>query len=101
MATETKTLSGGYAQLMYRKKMGHDYLIPFVKYQYYEGGKKQEIDARRYIVKDLEIGAEWQIKDYCELTAIYTISDRVFEDAKLPTNYQTGNLLRLQMQFNF
>jgi hypothetical protein len=101
MATETKTLSGGYAQLMYRKKIGHDYLIPFVKYQYYEGGKKQEIDARRYIVKDLEIGAEWQIKDYCELTAIYTISDRVFEDAKLPINHQTGNLLRLQMQFNF
>ena len=73
----------------------------FVKYQYYNGGKKHEIDARRYIVKDLELGAEWQLKDYFELTAIYTISDRTFEDASLTSNRQTGNLLRLQAQFNF
>ncbi len=101
MTTETKKLEGGYAQLMWRKKMGENHLTPFVKYQYYQGGKKHEIDARRYLVKDLEIGAEWQLKNYFELTAAYTISDRTFEDANLPINRQTGNLLRLQAQFNF
>lgn len=101
MATEVKKLNGGYAQIMYRQKVGENHITPFVKYQYYNGGKKHEIDARRYIVKDLEIGAEWQLKDYFELTAIYTISDRTFEDAALPDNEQKGNLLRLQAQFNF
>jgi hypothetical protein len=101
MKTEVKDLKGGYAQLMYRQKVGENHITPFVKYQYYQGGKKHEIDARRYIVKDLEIGAEWQLKDYFELTTIYTISDRTFEDAALPINNQTGNLLRLQAQFNF
>ncbi|MDZ7900872.1 MAG: porin [Arcicella sp.] len=99
--TEVKDLNGGYAQVMYRQKVGENHITPFVKYQYYNGGKKQEIDARRYIVKDLEIGAEWQLKEYFELTAIYTISDRTFEDAALPINNQKGELLRLQAQFNF
>jgi phosphate-selective porin len=101
MKTEVKNLSGGYAQLMYRKKVGENHITPFVKYQYYKGGKKHEIDARKYLVNDLEIGAEWQLKDYFELTANYTISDRTFEDAALPINHQKGNLLRLQAQFNF
>ncbi|MBB6002194.1 porin [Arcicella rosea] len=101
MTTEVKKLNGGYAQVMYRQKIRENHITPFIKYQYYNGGKKHEIDARRYIVKDLEIGAEWQLKDYFELTAIYTISDRTFEDVALPVNRQTGNLLRLQAQFNF
>jgi hypothetical protein len=101
MTTTVKDLSGGYVQLMYRKKVGDNHITPFLKYQYYEGGKKHEIDARRYLVKDLEIGAEWQLKDFFELTAIYTISDRTFEDANLPVNNQKGELLRLQAQFNF
>ncbi len=101
MTTVAKDLNGGYVQVMYRQKVGENHITPFVKYQYYNGGKKHEIDARRYIVKDLEIGAEWQLKDFFELTAIYTISDRTFEDAALPVNTQTGSLLRLQAQFNF
>lgn len=101
MTTEHKKLQGGYAQLMWRKKIDENYITPFVRYQYYQGGKKHEIDARSYLVKDLEIGAEWQLKSYFELTAVYTISDRTFEDANLPDNQQKGNLLRLQAQFNF
>jgi hypothetical protein len=86
---------------MWRKKIGENHITPFIKYQYYNGGKKYEIDARKYIVEDIEIGMEWQLKDYFELTTMYTISDRTFEDASLPINHQTGTLLRLQAQFNF
>ena len=101
MTTQQKKLWGGYAQVMYRYKSLNHQLMPFAKYQYYHGGKKQEIDARRYIVNDIELGVEWQWKDYFELTALSTISDRVFEDSKLPQNHQKGSLLRLQAQFNF
>lgn len=101
MTTEIKTLKGGYAQVFYRYSKNGQTIIPFIKYQTYNGGKKFEIDARKYIVKDLEIGAEWQLKDYFELVALYMISDRTFEDAALPVNHQKGNTLRLQAQFNF
>ncbi len=99
----SKRLKGGYVQSMYMMKLkgGKQTLIPFVKYQYYHGGKKHETDARRYIVKDFEIGAEWQPLENFELVAIYTISDRTFEDALLKSNRQKGNLLRLQAQLNF
>ncbi|MCP9747852.1 porin, partial [Lacihabitans sp. CS3-21] len=72
-----------------------------VKYQYYNGGKKFEIDARKYLVKDLEIGIEYQIKNHFELVALYMISDRTFEDYAKPVNHQKGRTLRLQAQFNF
>lgn len=99
----SQKLRGGYAQMMYMMKLkdGKQILIPFVKYQYYHGGKKHETDARRYIVKDLEIGVEWQPLENFEFVAIYTISDRTFEDALLKSNHQNGNLLRLQAQLNF
>jgi hypothetical protein len=52
-------------------------------------------------VKDLELGGEYQIKNYFELVALYMISDRTFEDYAKPVNHQKGRTLRLQAQFNF
>ncbi len=98
---EQKELHGGYFQMMYMIKMKNQILIPFARTQYYEGGKKQETDARKHRVREHEIGIEWQpIKNF-EIVAMYTISDRTFEDYKLPNNRQTGNLLRLQVQINY
>ncbi|MCC6721662.1 MAG: porin [Bacteroidia bacterium] len=98
---EKQNLQGGYAMLSYFLKIKTQNLIPFVRYQYYNGGKKHELDARSYDVKELEIGAEWQPLKNFELVAMYTISQRRFEDYKLQNNLQKGNLLRFQVQFNF
>jgi hypothetical protein len=98
---ETKPLKGGYITASYILKANKQLVIPFVRAQYYNGGKKHETDARRYIVTEYEFGIEWQpIKNF-ELVTMYTISDRVFEDYKLQNNKQKGSLLRLQAQFNF
>jgi hypothetical protein len=67
MTTEVRNLHGGYAQVMWRQKVNDNFVTPFIKYQYYNGGKKHEIDARSYLVKDLEIGAEWQLKTILNL----------------------------------
>jgi len=94
-------LYGGYAMINYMIKIKKQLLFPFIKYQYYEGGKKHEQDARSYSVNDMEIGIEWQpIKNF-EFVALYTISNRRYEDGALTKNRQIGNLLRLQAQFNF
>lgn len=100
-AIEQRKLEGGYATLSYMIKAKEQFIIPFARYQYYRGGKKHELDARSYKVYETEIGVEWQPYKNFEFVAMYTISDRTFEDAVNPSNRQVGSLLRLQVQCNF
>jgi hypothetical protein len=97
----SQPLQGGYAQLMYRRKLGAQYITPFVRMQNYAGGKKHELDARRYIVRDYEAGLEWQLSPFLELVPQYSYSDRTYEDALRPNNRQKGHLIRLQLQVNY
>lgn len=101
LTIENTKLTGGYVQIMYKSDIKNQVLFPFVKYQYYDGGKKHEKDARSYNVNDFEIGMEWQPFMNFELVAIYTISNRRYEDFLKQNNLQKGNLLRLQAQLNF
>lgn len=98
---EVTPLTGGYITLNYLTKLNKQTLIPFIRYQYYDGGKKHERDARSYNVKDFEAGAEWQVNKNFEIVANYTISDRRHEDFLQKNNSQKGNLLRIQFQINF
>jgi hypothetical protein len=98
---EKKPLEGGYATLNYMIKIKKQVIFPFVRTHYYDGGKKHEKDARRYIVHENEIGVEWQPSKNFELVGMYTMSSRRYEDGALKNNFQTGNLLRLQAQVNF
>jgi hypothetical protein len=98
---ELQGLKGGYITLSYMLKVKNQTLIPFVRGQYYEGGKKHELDARSYKVNEYEIGIEWQPHKTFELVAMYTFSNRRFEDFVKQDNFQQGRLLRLQAQINF
>jgi hypothetical protein len=98
---ETKNLSGGYATFHWMIKAREQLIYPFVRIQQYTGGKKFEMDARGYNVKEVEIGVEWQPFRAFELVAMYTISERRFEDFRKQNNLQKGRLLRLQAQVNF
>lgn len=98
---EQRKLEGGYATLNYYIKTESQVIIPFVRYQYYRGGKKHETDARSHRVNESEIGIEWQPYRNLEFVAMYTLSDRTFVDAAIKDNRQTGRVLRLQVQCNF
>jgi hypothetical protein len=98
---DQKELQGGYVLGSYFLNLKDQLIIPFVRYHYYDGGKKHERDARSYTVKELELGVEWQPVKNLEVVAMYTISERRFEDGQLPDNLQDGSLLRLQVQANF
>lgn len=99
---ETKNLHGGYITASMRINGPKNWIFfPFTRAQQYKGGKKHELDARRYEVKELETGVEWQLNKNFELTTSYVISKRRFEDSKLRNNQQSGNYLRLQAQLNF
>jgi hypothetical protein len=100
---EQRNLKGGYATFTYKAKgkRKDEYFFPFTRLQTYDGGKKHELDARSYRVREIETGVEWQINKSLEITASYVISQRRFEDSKLRNNDQKGRLLRLQAQVNF
>ncbi|MCB2377596.1 OprO/OprP family phosphate-selective porin [Hymenobacter sp. BT635] len=98
---ETQRLHGGYLLLNYRLRYQQQQFYPFVRVQYYDGGKKHERDARSYTVREAELGVEWQPVPSFELVTMYTFSSRRFEDFQRPDNRQRGGLLRLQAQLNF
>jgi len=98
---ETRRLHGGYVLLNYRLRYQRQQFYPFVRAQFYEGGKKHERDARSYTVREAELGMEWQPLNSFEFVAMYTLSSRRFEDFQRPDNRQRGGLLRLQAQLNF
>lgn len=98
---ETQRLHGGYLLLNYRLRYQQQQFFPFLRVQYYDGGKKHERDARSYTVREAELGVEWQPVPSFELVTMYTLSARRFEDHQKPDNRQRGGLLRLQAQINF
>lgn len=96
-----KNLKGGYVLLSYNINYKTYGITPFVRWQFYKGGKKLEMDARSYDIKEFETGVEWRVNSNFELTVQYTISDRRYEDFVNKVNHQKGNFLRLQVQFNY
>ena len=98
---EVRSLQGGYITVNARIKAGKQFIYPFVRMQYYQGGKKHELDARSYHINEYEIGIEWLPYKNFEIVAMYTFSSRRYEDSQLRDNFQKGSLLRLQLQVNF
>jgi hypothetical protein len=98
---ETSVLRGGYITASYFFKVKNQFIIPFTRFHQYQGGKKHELDARSYRVKEIEFGLEWQPVKQFELVVMYTMSSRRYEDFVKQDNYQRGNLVRIQAQVNF
>ncbi len=98
---DTRPLQGGYVQTMYMVRKGGHIVTPFVRAQYYAGGKKHETDARRYLVRQAEGGVEWQPNKAFELTVAYSQEDRAYQDDGNRGRRQDGNRVRVQAQVNF
>lgn len=97
----TDDIKGGYVQAMYKfdEPLGTISLIPYARGTMYEGGKKFEVNTPRYDVKELEIGAEWEIIKPLEVTLAYMFSDRT--SSKAPYKQQQGQVARVQVQVNY
>ena len=99
-------LNGGYVQAMYMAQTSIGTVLPFVKWQYYDGANKAETNAPGNDVNDIELGVEWQLAREAELTAVYHHMKR----NNLVTGNRAGRIdyesfdtqaLRLQLQFNY
>jgi phosphate-selective porin len=104
-------LDGGYVQAMYKidhVKVGETdgTLIPFVRWQYFDGFQKAETNAPQNKVNDWETGVEWQIAPEVELVAYWHHMNRtnvVTGAASGTADYKKFNAeaLRVQLQYNF
>jgi phosphate-selective porin/polyhydroxyalkanoate synthesis regulator phasin len=109
-----KSLNGGYVQAMYKIDNvkifdTNSTIIPFVKWQYFDGANKAETNAPENHVNDWEVGAEWQIAPEVELTAYYHKMKRnnlvtgATATTLVKSDYETfdAEALRVQLQYNF
>ena len=105
-AVGESALYGGYAMAMYRQKLEKGELIPFARWNYYQGGYKTERNAPNSQIEEWEFGAEWQFSKSLEFVAMYTITDRTntqaISTANTPSYEQfNGQLLRFQVQVTY
>jgi hypothetical protein len=100
LLVKNRKLFGGYAQVMYKidgvaKTLS---LIPYARGTYYDGGKKFEKNAPHYIVKELELGLEWQFIKNLELVLAYDLSERTSSKSY---DTEKGHVARVQVQVNY
>jgi hypothetical protein len=100
-----KSLTGGYAMMMYRyvsESCGT--LFPFVRYHRFRGGYKTIRNAPDSFVSEWDFGLEWQFNPQMELTTQFAFTDRTNTDAQQTgRSYQqfVGSLFRVQFQMNY
>jgi len=100
---EEGDVQGGYVQGMYKWDVNKPWLtslIPYVRYQEYSGGKKHRTNSPFNVVREWEVGMEWQIAKSLEFTIAYARSRRT-DTQTAPYNIREGDIVRTQLQFNF
>lgn len=96
----TRSLRGGYAQVMYKFDGEYGSLIPFAKWQTYRGASKFDTNAPRMQVDEVEAGVEWQPSSAIELAVAFANMRRTDVSAA-PYRRIDGKLLRMQLQVNY
>jgi hypothetical protein len=98
---ETADLEGGYVQASYKWDTRFaGTLIPFIRWQRYEGGMKLERNAPQADINETELGIEWQPRPELELVGMYVRTDRT--NVLVPPYEQyDGDMLRVQLQWNY
>jgi hypothetical protein len=98
---ESQNLSGGYVMAMYKIDKvlrSDDSIIPYVKWQTYDGAWKGANNAPRVSVDEVEAGVEWQLMKALEITAAYSTMDRT-NTGNL--GQASGDMIRTQLQWNY
>ncbi|MBN9318966.1 MAG: porin [Caulobacterales bacterium 68-7] len=94
-------LNGGYVQVMY--DMGETPIgrvIPYGRWQTYDGGWKASLNAPRLQTDEVEVGVEWRFLSNIELTVAYANMKRREADERRLGRAE-GDLIRTQLQFTY
>ena len=95
-AVVESSLQGGYVQAMYK----WDNVMPYVRWQQYYGGRKNVTNSPFQVVRETEVGLEYQFNKALELTVAYALMKRT-DTATFPYPIHDGQLIRFQLQWNY
>ncbi len=95
-AVQEGYLQGGYVQAMYK----WDNILPYIRWQEYNGGKKNRANSPFNVVRETEVGVEYQINKALELTVAYAWMKRT-DTVNAPYAIHDGQVLRFQLQWNY
>jgi hypothetical protein len=95
-------LHGGYVQASYRLEIDYGIFFPFVRWQYYDGGRKFARNAPHVRVNEWDFGIEWSPLHEVELSTIYTYTPKRTDSNDAPyENFEDASRLGLQLQWNY
>jgi hypothetical protein len=100
---EEGNIQGGYVQGMYKWDANQPWLtrvIPYVRYLEYSGGKKHRTKSPFNVVREWEVGAEWQFGKALETTIAYARSRRI-DMQPVPYAIREGDIVRTQCSGTF
>jgi len=102
-AVTTQSLHGGYVMINYRHKYGEQSeLLPYVRWNYFDGARKFATNAPQMCVNEIDVGFEWQWRKEVELQVQYTFADeRSNTSTTAPTVIAASRRVAIQLQFNY
>lgn len=101
-AIHTKSLQGGYVETSYKLDFDYGIFFPFVRWQYYEGGRKFAKNAPHVDTNEWDFGIEYTPIPEVELSAIYTYTPfRVDSKDATYSGFHDASRLGLQLQWNY
>jgi len=101
-AISLNDLHGGYILVNYRILQGEQEIIPFVRWNYFDGARKFATNAPKMVVNEIDLGCEWQIRKELELTGSYTFTNERNNTATSPyTIVKDARRVAVQLQFNY
>ena len=97
----SESLSGGYIQASYRHIFDNQQeIIPFVRWQHFNGGRKFADNAPRNEVDELAVGLRYIPYPDLEMSLMYTHGDRT-NTKSAPFDQVKSRYLSIQAQINF
>lgn len=95
-------LFGGYVTASYRIRAEGYEIIPFLRWNYYEGARKFATNAPRDKVNEFDLGTEFQFGKAWELTLSYTYTkERTNTSAAPYRDVEDAHRIAAQLQVNF
>jgi len=97
----SESLSGGYIQASYRHIFDNQHeIIPFVRWQHFNGGRKFTDNAPRNEVDELAVGLRYIPYPELEMSLMYSHGDRT-NTRSAPFDQVKSRYLSIQAQINF
>jgi hypothetical protein len=100
---DAQALNGGYIMANYRMKTTKGELFPFVRWSYYDGGRKFGTNAPLSKVNEIDVGLEWSPWPEVELALMYTHTMERTNTSSAPYSKDAAGADRigLQVQWNY